>query len=160
MEKYHKDSVTERLLRAYKLSITMLLVLFLYIIIAGFTTLIGISLTLSAMKNNSSIMILLGGMISIVGYLLVITSVFASFLYSATRGEGYSKQLGIFEAYIETFKLILELSLSLIVGAISLSIAFYMSGILSVIFYIIAFIIFLLFPLASLFYIVEYLKTL
>ncbi len=102
---------------------------------------------------------IVGIIIFIIGYILLFVGFFAGFIFAGTRGVNSEKPVGFIEAYVESFKLILELMIVILFAIILFIIGNAIGGAIMFGFGLICMIILLLFPVAGQFYVIEYLKS-
>ena len=161
-----QKSLIDRIIDAYKQAVIFLLAAIAYSIVALIVFGIGISLSLASLMDafengtgtiNGSTM-MFGLLLAFAGFVLIIVGIFAAFIFSATRSES-KNPIGFFEAYVVTFKLILELALIVVASIIILLVGAKIGGGIGVLFALIGMILLLLFPFASMFYVFNYLLS-
>jgi hypothetical protein len=143
---------------AYKQAILYILAFIGYAIIA--TIIMGVGFTMGAadlLTGNFGGAGILGILIFIIGVIFYILAAFAAIIYAASRGK--KKAVGFFEAYKVTFQLVLELGVAVLVAIALFVVGIQVGGALSALMFIIGGFIFALFPIAGLFYVINYLTA-
>ena len=125
----------------------------------GFTVLF-----LGALAKPANLAFVIIGLILVaIFYLLYIVAYFGGFIFAATRGHGDKNPIGFMDAYVASFKLILELSVVIVFAFILFIIGFSLffadqtRGI-GFFFFIIGGIVAGMFPAAALYYVLDFLK--
>ena len=156
-------TLTERLMTSYKQAFLYLIVLFVYQIIAAIVMIIGAVMgagsLMSVMSGESSFGagIAIGLLVMAFGFILFIVAAFAALIFAASRGGIIQNTVGFVEAYVITFKLILELTVVILLGIVLFILAGVIGGFIGGLLGFVGMILFLLFPFASMFYVINYL---
>jgi len=157
------QTLTGRLLTSYKQAFLYMIASFVYSIIAMIVIAIGGMQFFTAMSDLfsgntvSTSALYLGIIIFAIGFILFMVGFMAALIFAASRGGIIKDTVGFFEAYVVTFKLILELTVAVLIGIVVLILAAMIKGFVGALLAIIGLIIFMLFPSASLFYTINYL---
>lgn len=157
------QSLAERLMSSYKQAFQLYVMGFLYSIIAIIVLLIGFTMggdaIIAIFLGDSSAIAgaILGILVVFIGLFLLITSGFSALIYAATRGGMIEEPLGFLDTYKVTIKLIGELGVALVAALVFLIIGAQIGGGLGVILLFLATVLFGFFPIAALFYVINYL---
>ncbi len=149
------ETLTTKLLQAYTQAFLFLVVVFFNVIIGMMVGMVGGFQAFNALNNGDQVTFIIGLSIALVGYLIIIIGFYAAMIYSATKGS--KKPLGYVDAWKETIGLILELAVAVIAGVVIIIIGSYL-GMVGFLFYFLGAITLMLFPLAALFYVLNFLQ--
>ncbi len=154
------DTLATKLLQSYKQAFIYMLATFVNVIIGVIIAVIGFFQAFTAFDQTTfqfnSVQFTIGVIIAVIGYFIIIIGIYAALIYTATKGG--KSPLGFIESWKETIKLILELAVAVIFGILLVIIGGYL-GQIGGLFIFVGMILLMLFPMAALFYVLNYLQN-